>query len=365
MTIAIVTGSRADRGPLIPVQKALQGVWIQVDPSPARVPTDSVISCSASMLAAMTQYEFVQPDLVLLLGDRYEILGAAMAAHLLNLPLAHLSGGDITEGSQDNSMRHAISKLAHLHFTTHQQSSDYLIHELGEEAWRVYTVGCPGIDNLENTQLYNKRETLELIGKNGSYFLVNYQPATLAIDPLGEAKELIKALVALNKPCVFASVNADFGGRAIEELFAESCVKHGWSMIEMDSQLFLSALRHCDMMIGNSSSGFYEAPSFRKPFVNVGDRQKGRIAAASIISCEGATSSIIGAVKAASELDCRAVVNPYGDGRAAERIRNILDKLQITRGKLLTKCITEHGKCVSPSFVTQELMLHTSSRSLH
>lgn len=365
MTIAIVTGSRADHGPLTPVQKALGGVWVHVNPSPSKNHQDSVLGCSAAMLAASTQYAFVKPDLVVVLGDRFEILGAAIAAFLLNIPIAHLSGGDVTEGSQDNAMRHAISKLAHIHFTTNEAAAHNLVHNLGEENWRVFNVGCPGIDNLEATQLYSLEETTKRIGGRGRYFLVAYQPATLALNPLHEAKQLVNALIQLKTNCVFTLVNADAGGREIESLFHDTCVKQKWSMLDMDSRLYLSAMRHCILMVGNSSSGFYEAPSFRKPFINIGDRQRGRIAASSIISAKADEESIVQAITKGLALDCSTTTNPYGDGRSAERIRSVLEKLLVDRQTLLTKKLASGLDWLEMVHGMQEMLQHTASRTLH
>jgi UDP-hydrolysing UDP-N-acetyl-D-glucosamine 2-epimerase len=364
MGIAIVTGSRADRGPLTPVHRALGGHWVHVEPSAASVATDMVIGTSAAMLAAMAQFSFSAPEIVVVLGDRFEVLGATLAAYLMNIPIAHLSGGDITEGSQDNSMRHAITKLAHLHFTTNDEASNYLVNQLGEEPWRVHTVGCPGVDNILTTQPLSLTEVTKRVGGGGGdYFLIGYQPATLVPDPLKEAEELLKALKQIGKKCIFTTLNVDIGGLEIQEMFREACLEQKWSMVDMDHALFLSVMRYCKVMIGNSSSGLYEAPTLRKPFVNVGERQKGRICADSVISCPAKVDQIVEAVQQALALDCTTVVNPYGDGSAATRIKHILQELNVDKQTLLTK--RGIGMALHELSLVARLLEHSPSRSIH
>ncbi len=320
MKVAVISGNRADRAALIPVAKALGAECIHVDTFPSSSPFDSAVSCSQAMAMAAGHLNNLRPDLVIVAGDRFEILGAATAAHLMSIPIAHLSGGDITEGSQDDSMRHAISKLAHIHFVTNALSANVL-REMGEEQWRIHDVGAPQIDYLLSQKLYGRDETLERLGfKNvrvaaQQYILVAYQPSTLADDPLAEADELLKSLGATEfyngatMHFIFTTVNTDAYGLEITRKIDEFCsASYGnRRVVNMHNLLFLSAMKHCEYMIGNSSAGFYEAPTLGVKFVNFGHRQDGRYPLT-------------------------------GDGKAAERIKVTLEAMMtVPRNVLLRK----------------------------
>lgn len=333
MKITVVSGSRADKGPLTPVAQALGAEWVDL-PCNHESPVN--------LTAAATEYigtyiDAHAPDLIVLLGDRFEILGAATAAHLKNTPIAHLSGGDITEGSLDNSMRNAITKMAHLHFPTCHKSALKII-TMGEESWRVHTVGCPGVDHLLSLDLYSKEKTLKKLGlqQTNAFYLVAYQPATLAANPIGEAKALIAALEKLQLPCVFTTCNPDNYGSAIESLFTKFCLSGRGVIMDMEPKLFLSAMKHCLVMVGNSSSGFYEAPTLNKAFVNIGERQKGRLRAKSVFDCMPNSYDILSTIAKAQKFKGEAV-NPYGDGLAARRISEVILQLPVTKETLLTK----------------------------
>lgn len=336
MRIAVVTGSRADQGPLGPVQAALGGVWLPVRPPKPQNAKATVMGCAAAMTNVCQQLAAVDPDMVVILGDRYEALAVATAAHLLGIPIAHLSGGDLTEGSQDDSMRHAITKLSHLHFATNALSATRIM-QMGEEAWRVFTVGCPGIDAIMQAKLLTRSRTMAQLGVGTDYFLVAYQPATLATDPEKEAENLCTALAQFPQPCIFTTLNADTWGVQLERQFNRHCQTFGGVMLEMDHHLYLSAMKHCQVMVGNSSSGLYEAPTLKKAFVCVGDRQLGRLMANSVVTTDSAPDNIVTAIMAARELDCSETINLYGDGHAAERIADAISRLGNDREKLLNK----------------------------
>lgn len=313
MKICVISGNRADRAALTPVAQALDAQWLFVETLPSRNRFDSAIGCGQAMMAAAEQLNNVNPDLVILAGDRFEILGAACAAHLMSTPIAHLSGGDVTEGSQDDAMRHAITKLAALHFPTTYEAADRLV-AMGEEKWRIHMVGAPQIDYLLNKKLYTLHETLEQFGfkyptiTEDKYILVAYQPPTAVEDPAAEIDGLLKDLHETGMKCIFTTINPDAGGLEITRKIIKFCNAHpGHAMVKMDSKLFLSAMKHCQYMIGNSSAGFYEAPSLGTKFVNIGDRQKGR----------------------------RAI---RGDGKAAERIKVTINAMMLVpRNVLLQK----------------------------
>lgn len=337
MRTVIVSGSRADKGPLTPVAKALGAQWLILPPTPADSHLDVAVATAGALGAAAIALHRMKPDRVVVLGDRFEILAAATAAHLLSIPIIHLSGGDITEGSQDNSMRHAITKLAHLHFTTHKEATDRII-SMGEEPWRVFTVGCPGIDYLKSLQLYSFEETILRLGVRQAFNLVAYQAPTLATDATGEVDALLEALRKSILPCVFTTINADFDSLQIERKFDRFCLEGRGVMVDMDSRLYLSAIKHCTVMIGNSSSGYYEAPTLRRIFVDVGSRQDGRINGGSVIRCKPVTQDILTAMAEARRRDVHWLIeNPYGQGDAAQRIKSHLDELPWDRGRLLIK----------------------------
>lgn len=334
MKILVVTNSRADIGPLTPVVDVLGAELREFYPPKSTTRAGMAIGCAKILKEVCPALDC---DLVVLLGDRFETLGVATAAHLMGVPIAHLSGGDITEGSQDDSIRHAITKLSHLHFATNKESADRIL-QMGEEPWRVHNVGCPGIDHLLKTELYTEEQTKRaLLGYSVPYYLVAYQPATMLDDPTSEADRLIKALRILQLPCVFTTLNNDAYGDKIERMFARFCLEGNGVLMEMHPQLFLSAIKHCQVMIGNSSSGLYEAPSLKKAFVNVGDRQKGRICASSVVNTTSGITNIIKAVQKAKILDCSNAVNPYGDGKAVIRIKSVIEANIGDRNRLLLK----------------------------
>lgn len=306
MKYVCVSGNRADRAALTPVAEAMDAEWIFVDTSPSRDRFDSAISCGQATMVAAEQLEKLKPDLVILAGDRFEILGAATAAYLMGIPIAHLSGGDVTEGSQDDAMRHAITKLATLHFPTNSESSDRLL-ALGEEKWRIHMVGAPQIDYLLSQKLKSRENTLSWLGfsdMSTKYILVAYQPPTMLADPASEIDELLQILDKTQLPCRFTTVNPDSGREEITQKIIRFCQGGQHSIVSMNSEVFLSAMKHCEYMIGNSSAGYYEAPTLGTKFVAIGDRQRGR----------------------------RAI---RGDGKASERIKATLDAMMLVPKQVL------------------------------
>ena len=271
----------------------------------------------------------LKPDLMILLGDRYEILAAAFAALIARVPIAHLCGGDITEGAMDDAFRHAITKLSHIHFVTNRSAHDRVI-QLGENPANVHCVGSPGLDRIRSTTVVTERTFFEHVGlvPRGRNFLVTYHPVTLEADPLAECREMLAALDALgsNVGVLFTGANADWGAHGIDKLIGDFVADHAnaRSVRTLGAEFYFAALAHVDAVVGNSSSGLYEAPSFATPTVNIGDRQKGRIKASSVIDCPGERSHILAAIERALVLDCTGVVNPYGDGHASERIHAVL-----------------------------------------
>ena len=276
----------------------------------------------------------LDPDIVLLPGDRYEILAAASAALVARVPVAHYGGGQLTEGAWDDAIRHAVTKLSHLHFTATESYRQRIV-QLGENPAHVFVSGSLGLDNIARAELWS-REALERdlgFSFGSESALVTFHPATLEAESPGrQVNELLEALDAFPEMrLVFTQPNADEGGRAVARAireFVDDRRERCLMVMSLGRTRYLSALRIADFVIGNSSSGIIEAPSFGIPTVNIGDRQRGRIRAATILDCPPERSAIAAAIARACDPAFRAglvgAVNPYGDGRAAGRIHRVL-----------------------------------------
>ncbi|TGE33012.1 UDP-N-acetylglucosamine 2-epimerase [Desulfosporosinus sp. Sb-LF] len=270
-----------------------------------------------------------RPDLVVLLGDRFESFAAATAAAIACIPIAHLHGGETTEGAMDEFFRHSISKMSYLHFTSTEQYRQRVIN-MGEAPSRVFNVGATGVENILSMSLMTKEELAQSINYdlNSPYALVTFHPATLEKDTATKQIEvLLSALDETNGlNYIFTKANADANGRAINQKIDAYCEKEGNAIAftSLGILRYLSAMNYCEMVIGNSSSGIIETPSFRKPTINIGDRQKGRICAKSVISCEPEKHSILNCIaKARSHQFLQEIseqVNPYGNGKTSEKI---------------------------------------------
>lgn len=291
-------------------------------------------SLGLGVIGMSDAFEQLRPDVVLVLGDRFEILAAVQACLLHNIPVAHIAGGDTTEGAFDESIRHAITKMAHLHFVTNELSARR-VRQLGEDPQRIYVVGSPGLDHLRRRPLLERAALEQALGASlgARNLLITFHPVTLdkgaGVDQCGE---LLAALDSLDRNIKFwlTSPNADPGGRAIAaELDAWAAVRA--DRVKTYSSLgqlqYLSLMAQSNAVVGNSSSGLYEAPSLGVATVDIGDRQRGRLAAASVVHCLPERRAIAEAIGRAMRLDCRSVVNPYGDGRSAARIVEVLRTL--------------------------------------
>lgn len=268
------------------------------------------------------------PDLVLVLGDRYEVLAMSLAAVVARIPIAHLCGGDVTEGAIDDSIRHAITKLSALHFASNAESAARIV-QMGEDPACVFDTGSTGIDRILAIETMPQDAffaSVELTPRPYN-FVVTFHPATLSADPVAEARAMLEALDDFPQTgLIFTGSNADPGARTIDALIQDYVARREGAVfhLSLGSQRYFSALRYCDIVIGNSSSGLTEAPSFGLPTVNIGDRQARRPRAGSVIDCEADRLAIIAAIREGLTLDCSAVRNPYGDGRSAERIVGLL-----------------------------------------
>lgn len=287
--------------------------------------------------------EQLRPDIVVVLGDRFEIFAAAQACLIHNIPVAHIAGGDTTEGAIDEAMRHAITKIAHLHLVTNELSARR-VRQLGEDPARVFNVGSPGLDQLRRRPLLDRSALEAALGAplGERNLLITFHPVTLQSDRgVAEFEELLAALDALD-PSVglwFTQPNADAGGRSMASTL-NAWVMANKARAHLHASLgplrYLSLMAQVNAVIGNSSSGLYEAPTLEVACVNIGDRQRGRLAAGSVLHCAGERTAIAATIARAMALDCSGTVNPYGDGCSSQRIVDILRSMP-ARADLLRK----------------------------
>lgn len=290
-------------------------------------------------------YSQLKPDLLLLLGDRFEMLAAAVAAVPFKMPMAHIHGGESTEGLIDEAIRHSITKMSHIHFAS-TESHAARICQLGEEPWRVTVSGAPSLDNLKNMKLLSAQELERQHGLDLSKppLLVTYHPVTLDYENTeNQIAELVAALKASGLPLIFTFPNADASGRKIIEMI-QAFVKEmpqARITVNLGTQGYFSLMSHAEAMVGNSSSGIVEAASFKLPVVNIGDRQRGRFHAENVIDCGYSRDQILSAIKKATSAEFRKtlekLVNPYGDGQAADRIVAGLKDVSLDSNLLLKR----------------------------
>ena len=286
----------------------------------------------------------LKPDLLLVLGDRYEIMVAAQAAMIARIPIAHLHGGELTEGAFDDAIRHSITKMAHLHFVAADEYRQRVI-QLGEQPERVFCVGGLGIDNIKRLDLLNRNDLEADIGFRflPRNLLITYHPVTLEKETSAEQiDQLLAALSNLNDiGLLFTMPNADTDGRVIFNKIKYFCTQNpnAKAYTSLGQLRYLSCLLHVDGVVGNSSSGVAEVPSFKKATINIGDRQRGRLKASSVIDCEPNLLSILEAINRSFSPDfldkLKTTENPYGSGGASDLI---IKKLEgITCNNLLKK----------------------------
>ncbi len=273
-------------------------------------------------------FQELKPDLVVLLGDRYEIMGVAQAAMLSNVPIAHLFGGDTTEGAVDEAIRHSITKMSHLHFTSCEESRKRVI-QLGENPDRVFNFGSLALENIKTIPLLSKEELEKSLDFHFAQknLLVTFHPVTLEGNSKQQFNELLQALEKLeNTNIIITCPNSDKGNEEIFELIKEfeKSHKNVKSYKSLGMLRYLSCLKFVDMAVGNSSSGIYEVPAFHKPTVNIGNRQKGRLQCNSIINCKPQKDDILKAIDKAFKTNCSDIVSPYYKPNTADNILNIL-----------------------------------------
>ena len=286
----------------------------------------------------------MRPDILLLIADRYEMLAPASVALALRIPVAHIEGGEVSEGAIDDAVRNALTKLSHIHFTSTLQARDRVIF-LGEEPWRVHRAGAPSLDHLRRNTLYTRSQLAEQLGLDldQSSAVVAYHPVTIARDTTREANALFSALAEIPGQILFCYPNADAGSRELIEK-TKNFIAHRQNarlFVNLSALTYWSLLRNVELMIGNSSSGIMETPSFALPTVNVGLRQQGRERARNILDAAPEKSDILANVaiarSAAFRESLEGMTNPYGDGQAAEKIVNVLTSVALGEQLLIKK----------------------------
>ena len=271
----------------------------------------------------------LHPDLIVVLGDRFEIFSAVSAALVARIPVAHLHGGEATEGSIDEALRHSITKMSHLHFVAAEEYRQRVI-QLGEQPDQVFLVGGLGADNISRLKLLDRKALQQSLGfeLGQKSLLVCFHPATLETNTAAQQMaELLAALAELrNTQLVFTMPNADTDGRVLVQLIEQFVAQHSntRAYTSLGQLRYLSCMAHVDGVVGNSSSGLLEAPSFQKGTINIGDRQRGRLQAASVINCEPTRHSITAALVRLYSKEFQAslskVRSPYGEGGASAAI---------------------------------------------
>jgi len=281
----------------------------------------------------------LKPDILVLLGDRYEIFGVAGVASIMQIPIAHIHGGETTQGAFDEAFRHSITKMSHIHFAATREYASRII-QLGEEPGRVFNVGGPGIENIKKLNLLNKDEfeksiNFKLTKKN---ILITFHPVTLENGSAKEQfSELLKAIDELKDTnFIFTKANSDIDGDVINKMIDEYVSKNPQKAVTFASlgQLrYLSAIKFVDIVLGNSSSGLSEVPSFKKATINIGDRQKGRAKASSVIDVRPVKEEILAAIKKVYSKEFEQVLkdttNPYDGGNPSKKMVKILKEVEL------------------------------------
>jgi UDP-N-acetyl-D-glucosamine 2-epimerase, UDP-hydrolysing len=296
------------------------------------------------MIQLSQTFERLKPDILLILGDRYEIFAAVSAAMVMNIPIAHISGGEITEGAIDEQIRHAVTKISHIHFPGAKEYYQNIIN-MGEESWRIFEVGDPGIENIKLMNFLDKKELKKQLNieVDRNTLLVTYHPVTLENDRLSfQIENLIRALDKINTKMIVTYPNADNGGsyiiKKLEDFAKVNSNVHLFK--NLGSVKYLSVMKLCGAVIGNSSSALIEAPYLKVPVVNIGNRQKGRLMADNIISCSNEYEEIVKAINKSLSNKFREKVKNvkslYGEGNTSEEIVKILESIEID-DKLLKK----------------------------
>lgn len=321
----IVSGSHLSEKFGMTVNEIKQSITKKID---IQIEKEPYYSVSIAVKEFSETFNEIKPDIAVILGDRYEIQACAQACMLNNIPIAHIHGGETTQGAMDEAIRHSITKMSHLHFPSCEIYRKRII-QLGENPNRVFNVGALGVENIKKVPLFSKDElekSLEFDFKEKN-FLITFHPVTLEGN---SSEQFIELLNALNefKNCgmIFTAPNSDKGNDKLFSLINNFVSSHSNAKIYKSLGIcrYFSAIKYCDAVIGNSSSGIIEVPSFKKPTVNIGNRQKGRVQAQSVINCEPVCKEIINSINIALSNDFSNTVNPYEKNNTAENILKVL-----------------------------------------
>lgn len=362
-TICVVTGTRAEYSLLAPLLKALRDdpdFILQIAATAAHLSpefgltyrvieqdgfsidakvemllsSDTGVGIAKSIglgtIGFADAFSRLNPDLVVVLGDRYEMLSAVQAALVMKLPVAHVIGGDTTEGAFDDAIRNCITNMAHLHFVSHDAAAKR-VRQLGGDSARVFVVGSPGVDQILATPIASREEVQQKLNfkfhrKN---LLITYHPVTLEPDNgVAGFLELLAALEALGPDVglIFTRPNADPAGRQIASALGSFVAGRVNAAVftSLGSRMYISTMAHCDAVVGNSSSGLYEAPTLKKPTIDIGSRQQGRPRASSVFHTAAVATQIEDTIRRALQADCSNTVNPYGTGDSIPQIMRVL-----------------------------------------
>jgi UDP-N-acetylglucosamine 2-epimerase (non-hydrolysing)/GDP/UDP-N,N'-diacetylbacillosamine 2-epimerase (hydrolysing) len=302
-------------------------------------------SIGLGMIGFGQTYARFKPDVLVVLGDRFEMYAAALAALPFNIPIAHIHGGEVTQGAIDEALRHSMTKLSHLHFVSTEEYARR-VRQLGEEAWRVIVSGAPSLDNLKQIELYSRDELSARyhVPLQPAPLLVTFHPATLEqAQAEWQVTELLAALADINLPVIFTQANADTGGRIIQQRISEFAKTQPSARLldNLGTRGYFSLMKVAAAMVGNSSSGLIEAPSFELPVVNIGTRQTGRVRAVNVIDVGYDRAAIIDGIRRAVQPEFRASLrglsNPYGNGTAAEKIVSQLKSIELDQRLIMKK----------------------------
>ncbi|MFM2225334.1 MAG: hypothetical protein RJA07_1536 [Bacteroidota bacterium] len=374
--ICIVTGSRAEYGLLKPliklmikdndfdvkvvatashlekrfgytykeIEKDNISIHQKINISIGETSADNINQSFSKCVSKFSTY-FVEnkPNYLLILGDRYEMLAIAIAAYIHQIPIAHINGGEATSGTMDEGFRHSISKLSSLHFPSTENYRQRLI-QLGENPTTVFNVGVLSVDNIKNFKLLLKNELESSINFKFTYptAIITFHPVPLdKKSSINQLKDILNALNSFpNLSLLFTKSNADIDGNKLNELIKEFVSKRKNAILidSLGMQRFLSSLKYVDIMIGNSSAGIVEMPYFKKPTINIGERQSGRLKAQSIIDCSADKKEIVKAIEKSLMpkflKSCENVESIFGDGKASEKI---IKQLKLNFGKINLK----------------------------
>jgi UDP-N-acetylglucosamine 2-epimerase (non-hydrolysing)/GDP/UDP-N,N'-diacetylbacillosamine 2-epimerase (hydrolysing) len=369
-TISVVTVGRSDYGIYLPVLRKIQAERdfrlhliasgmhlspefgltvkaIEADGFPISDRVEMLLSSDSpegiakaigiGMIGFAQVYSRFRPDILIVLGDRFEMYAAALAALPFKIPVAHIHGGELTEGAIDDALRHSITKLSHLHFVATEEYARR-VRQMGEEPWRVTVSGAPSLDLIQDMTFLSKEELESRFGLDLSCapILATYNPVTMEYERTEwQTEQLLEALKGSGLPVVFTLPNSDTAGRVIVGMIREFVGTHPRARLvaNLGTQGYFSLMRQAAMMVGNSSSGLIEALSFGLPVVNVGSRQRGRLRGENVIDVGYDATDILKAIQRAAspafKSSLASVPNPYGDRHAAERIVRVLREVSL------------------------------------